>query len=103
VFELLFAFGVEKFPVRIEDSECRNAPGDRDVVLLRDIDVFVHVSDVDVDEDEVFLEEFSIGTLVVVDVEDLAVAAPVAAEVEQDALVFAAGTNESGGDVGVGV
>ena len=38
-----------------------------------------------------------------VDVEDLAVAAPVAAEVEDDALVFVAGLLESGGDFGLGV
>ncbi len=38
-----------------------------------------------------------------VDVEDLAVAAPVAAEVEDDALVFGAGLLEGGGDVGFGI
>ena len=47
-----------------------------------------HLADVDVDEDEVFGEEFEVGRLVEVDVEDLAVAAPVAAEVEDDAFVF---------------
>ncbi len=61
------------------------------------------MADVDVDEDKVFGEELGVGALVVVDVEDLAVAAPVAAEVEEDALVFAAGLGEGGGDVGGGV
>ena len=46
------------------------------------------VADVDVDEDEVLGKELGVGALVDIDVEDLAVAAPVAAEVEDDALVF---------------
>ena len=103
MLELLLAFGVEEFAVGVDDGEGGNAFGDGDVVLLRDIDVLVHVTDVDVDEDEVFGEEFGVGALVIVDVEELAVAAPVAAEVEEDALVFAAGLGESGGDVGGGV
>ena len=41
--------------------------------------------------------------MVEVDVEDLAVAAPVAAEVEDDALVLEAGLLEGGGDVGFGI
>ena len=52
------------------------------------------------DEEEVLFEEFQVGALVEVDVEDLAVAAPVAAEVQDDALVLAAGLGEGGGDVG---
>ena len=84
-------------------GEGGNAFGDGDVVLLRDVDVLVHVTDVDVDDDEVFGEDLGVGTLVIVDVEDLAVTTPVAAEVEEDALVLAAGADEGGGDVGVGV
>ena len=103
VLELLFAFGVEEIAVCVDHGESGNAFGDGDFVLLRDIDVLVHVTDVDVDEDEVFGEEFGVGALVIVDVEELAVAAPVAAEVEEDAFVFAAGLGESGGDVGGGV
>ena len=103
VLELFFAFGVEKIAVRVDDGERWNAFGDGDVVLLRDVDVLVHVADVDVDEDEVFGEELGVGALVIVDVEELAVAAPVAAEVEEDALVFGAGADEGGGDVGGGV
>src|SRR3979411_1617663 len=102
VLEFLLAFGVEEFAVGVDHGEGGNASGDGDVVLLRDIDVLVHVTDVDVDEDEVFGEEFGVGTLVIVDIEDLAIAAPVAAEVEEDVLVFAASTVESCGDIGGG-
>ena len=71
------------------------------LIFFRDIDVFVHVADVDVDDDIVLREELGVGALVVVDVEDLAVAAPVAAEVEKDAFVFVASPCQGGGDVGV--
>ena len=103
MFELLFTFGVEKFPVGIKDRECRNALSDGDVVPFGDIDVFIHLADVDMNQNKVFLEEFSVGTLMVVDVENLAIAAPVAPEVEQNSLVFAVGADESGGDVRVSV
>ena len=38
-----------------------------------------------------------------VDVEDLAVTAPVASEAEKDALVLGAGPVQRGGDVGLGI
>ena len=65
--------------------------------LCGDVEVLVHVADVDVDEDEVLVEERRRWGLVEVDVEDLAVAAPVAAEVEDDALVLGFGLLEAGG------
>jgi hypothetical protein len=61
------------------------------------------VADVDVDEEEVLVEDLEVGTLVQVDFEDLAVAAPVAAEGEDDALVLVAGLPEGGDDIGLGV
>jgi hypothetical protein len=103
VLELLFAFGIQKISISIDYCEGGDAFGDGHVVFLRDIDIFVHVTDVDVDEDEIFGEEFGVGTLAVVDVEKLAVAAPVAAKVEENAFVLAAGLGEGGGDVGSGV
>jgi hypothetical protein len=103
VFELLLMFGVKEFAVGVEYSECGDTFGDRNIVFLRDVDILIHVADVDVDEDEVFGEELGVGALVVVDVEDLTVAAPVAAEVEQDAFVLPARPGNGDGDVGRGV
>src|ERR1700692_4759790 len=96
-------FGVKEFAVGVEDSECGDAFGDRDIVFPRDIYILIHVADVDVDKDEVFGEELGVGALVVVDVENLTVAAPVAAEVEQDAFVLAARPGDGDGDCGRGV
>ena len=61
------------------------------------------MADVDVDQDEVGLEDGQVRGVVEVDVEHLAVAAPVAAKVEQDALVGGGGGLEGGGEVGLGL
>jgi hypothetical protein len=103
VFKLFVMLGVEEFAMGVEDGECGNAFFYRNIVFLGDGDILVHVTDVDVDEDEVFGEKLSVGTLVIVDVEYLAVAAPVAAEVEEDAFVLAARLGDGSGDVGLGV
>ena len=103
MFELFVVFGVEELAVRVEYGEGGNAFFDGDVVFFGDSYVLVHVADVDVDEDEVFGEELGVGALMVVDVEDLAVAAPVAAEVEEDALVLAGCAGDGDGDVSGGV
>ena len=87
----------------VEDGEGGDAFGMGTPYFFADVDVVIHVADVDVDEDEVLGEEFGVGLLVEVDVEDLAVAAPVAAEVEDDALVLALACGDGGGDVGAGV
>ena len=87
----------------VEDGECGNAFVDGNLVLVGDVDVVVHLADVYVDEDEVLASSSALGLLVEVDVEDLAVAAPVAAEVEDDAFVLGAGLGDGGSYVGGGV
>jgi hypothetical protein len=103
VLELLVALGVEELAVGVEDGESRDTFFDGDEVLVGDGDVVVELADVDVDDDEVTVEELEVGRLMEVDVEDLAVAAPVSTEVEDDTLVLGAGLGEGGGDVGLGV
>jgi hypothetical protein len=103
VLELLVSLRKEQFALRVEDSERGYTFVDGNLILLRDLDVVVVLADVDVDQDELLIEQCEVWRLVEVDVEDLAVAAPVAAEVEDDALVFAAGLGECGVDVRRGV
>ena len=103
VAELGGLLRVEKLAVGVEDGESGNPLLERDVVFFGYVQVFIKVADIDMDNDKVLVEEFEVGTLMEVDVEDLAVAAPVAAEVEDDAFVFEAGLFESSGDVGFGV
>jgi hypothetical protein len=103
VSELGCLLGVEKLAVGVEDGESGNSLLERDIVLFGYVEVFVEVSDVYVDEEKVFVEEFQVGALVEVNVEDLAVTAPVATKVENDTLVLESSLLESGSYVGFGI
>jgi hypothetical protein len=103
VAELGGLLGVEKLAVGVEDGESGNSFFKRDVVFFGDVEIFVEAADVDVDEEKVFVEEFQVWGLMEVDVENLAVAAPVAAEVEDNAFVLEAGLLESRSDFGFGI
>jgi hypothetical protein len=100
VAELGGLLGIEKLAIGVENGESGNSLLEGDVVLFGYVEVFIEAADVDVDEEEVLVEEFQVWALVEVDVEDLAVAAPVAAEVEDDSFVLEAGLFESRGDFG---
>jgi hypothetical protein len=100
VSELGGLLRVEKLAVGVEDGESGNSLLEGDVVLFGYVEIFIETADVDVDEEEVLVEEFQVWALMEVNVEDLAIAAPVAAEVEDDSLVLEAGLFESGGDFG---
>ena len=73
------------------------------MILLGYAHIAIHMADVDMDDDEVSGDQFGVRGLVVVNVEQLAVAAPVAAEVEDDAFVLAASPLNRGSDVGCGL
>jgi len=101
--------GEDDVALVVEYGECGDAM-EIDAAALGDVEVGVDVANVDVDLDEVFGEELVVGGLVGVDVEDLAIAAPVAAEVDEDTLVLAVGQGDGGveivlgsGDFGVNV
>jgi len=100
VSELGGLLRVEKLAIGVEDDESGNSLLEGDVVLFGYVEVFIEAADVDVDEEEVLVEEFQVWALMKVDVENLAIAAPVAAEVEDDSLVLEAGLFESRGDFG---
>ncbi len=51
--------------------------------MLREIDVLVHVTDVDVHQNEVGLENRPVRVIVKIDIQHLAIAAPVPAEIDQ--------------------
>jgi hypothetical protein len=103
VSELGGLLRVEKLAIGIEDCESGNPLLERDIVLFGNVEVLIEAAYVDVHQQEVLVEEFQVGALMEVDVENLAVTAPIAAEVEDDSLVLQAGLFESGGDFGFGV
>ena len=92
----------DDFAVVVEDSEGWDAV-EVYAAALGDVKVGVNAADIDIDLDEVFGEELGVGALVKVDVEDLAVAAPVASEVYEDTLVGAMGFGDAGFNIFVGV
>ena len=101
--KLAGALAEEELAVLVEDGEGWNAFFERHLVAGGDGRVHVHVADIDVYEDEVAFQDRAVGGVVQVDVEYLAVAAPVAAEVEQDALVALGCGAQCGVEVGAGV
>ena len=68
--------------------------------LLRDVDVLVHVTDVDVHQNVVRIENRPVRVVVKIDIQHLAIAAPVPAEIDQDALVCSSRSLESGRNFG---
>ena len=98
----LVALREDDFAVVVEDGESRDAV-EVYAAAFGDVEVGVDAADVDVDLDEVFGEEIGVGLLVEVDVENLTVAAPVAAEIYKDTLVSASGFGDAGFEVFVGV
>ena len=103
LLELAASLAVEEATVSVEHGEGRDALLERDVVLVGDVGVVVVAADVDVDEDEAPVEQLGVGLLTEVNVEDLTVAAPVAAKVEDDALVLAGSGGQSIANFSVGV
>ncbi len=94
---------VEQLAFLAEYGQCGNAFVQRNLVAGSEVEIRIHVPDVHVDQDEVGFENGPVAGVMEVDVQHLAVAAPVAAKVEQDALVGSRGGLESGGDIGFGL
>lgn len=103
VLKLAGFLAVEEAAVGIENSESGDAALEGNVILGGEIGVVVVVADVDVDEDVAGVEECVVGLLMKVEIEDLAVAAPVTAEVEDDALMLARGDSKGVADFSMGV
>jgi hypothetical protein len=103
VSELGGLLGVQHLAVSAEDCEGRNTLLEGNAVLFGDINVLVEVANVNVDQEKILFEEIQIRRLMQIDVEHLAVAAPVATKVEDDALMLKASLLEGSGDVGCGI
>ena len=82
---------VEEFAVGIEDSDGRDAILNRNLVFFGDVEIFVHLTDVDVGDEEGFAESGSDFGTVEGFVEDVAIEAPVAAENEENAFMSGGG------------
>jgi hypothetical protein len=90
VFKLFLALGIEEFAVGVQHGKSRYALADWYMVLVRDVQVMVDVADVDMNHDVVLGEEFGIGCLMVVEVQYLAVPAPISAKIQQYTFLIVA-------------
>jgi hypothetical protein len=93
----------DELAVGVEDGDCWDAPIERDIVFLGDVEILVHFADVHVDDEEGPVKGGSDFRAVEGFVENVAVVAPVAAEDEEDALVGGRGGVDDLRDLGLGV
>lgn len=100
IFELASLLRIEQLALRIEHRECGDSFFDGNPIFLRHIEVAIHLTDVDRDDDEILCQESGVGFLAKVDIEHLTISAPVSTEVEDDALVLGTGFLEGGSDIG---
>ena len=93
----------EELAIGIEDGEGGYTAVERDIVFFGDVQIFVHLADVDMDDEERFVEGGSDFGAVEGFVENVTIEAPVAAKDDENALVGRGGRLESFGDFLVGV
>jgi len=89
MLKLFLALCVEQISMGVQECERGNSFGNWNVILAGDVDVMIHVANVDADDNIISGQEFGIGRLLVIVVKYLAVPTPVASEFEQDALMAA--------------
>jgi hypothetical protein len=103
MLELFICLGVKQLAGRIEYSQGRHTLLQRNAVVLCDVEVMVILLDINIHEDEVLRQQLGIRRLMKVEIENLAVATPVATEGEDDLLMLFASSDDSGRDLGVSV
>jgi hypothetical protein len=82
---------VEEFAVGIEDRDGRNTILNGNLVFFGDVEILVHLTDVDVGDEEGFAESGSDFGTVEGFVKDVAIETPVAPENEENAFVSGGG------------
>ena len=102
-FKFAALLAEKQVAVGIEDRDGGNAAVERNVVPFGDVEILVHVADVDMDDFERFIEGRSDFQAVQGFVENVAIEAPVTAEDDEDALVGSGSSKEGLGDLMVGV
>jgi hypothetical protein len=105
-FEFAAFLTEEKFAVGIEDSEGGNAAIEGDIIFFGEVEIFVLLADIDVDDEKSFVEGRSDFWAVEGLVENMTVEAPVGTKDDEDPLVGSCCSMKSFGDflgsVGIG-
>ena len=93
---------VKELAALAEHSEGRNALAQRNLVALGDVEILIQASDIDVNEDVVGLQKGPIGRVMKIQIKNVAIGAPIAAEVQDDPLVSRGRCGEGRGLCGEG-
>jgi len=101
LLELRSLRAVKQLAALAQNRQLGNASLEWNSVLFGQIDILVEMADVDVDQDEIGIENRPVLFIVKIDVEYLAIAAPVPTEIEQNASMGGCRALESGVDVGL--
>ena len=102
-FKFAALLAEKQLAVGIEDGDGGNAAVERNVVLFSDVEILVHVADIDMDDFKRFIEGRSDFLAVEGFVENVAIEAPVTPEDDEDALVGRGSSMEGLGDLMAGV
>ena len=86
-FEFAALLREEELAIGIEDSDSGDAAVEGDVILFGDVEITVHFADIDVNDEERFVERGSNFGGVESFIEDMAVEAPITAEDDKNTFV----------------
>jgi len=89
--ELPVFLAVQQLSMFVQHGQRRHALVHRNLIPRRQIQIHVLVPDVHPHQNEIALQNGPVGRIVKVDVQHLAVAAPVAAKIEQNPLMRRSG------------
>ena len=101
--ELTRLLAVEQLTVITEHGDCGDAFVQRNLIVRGDVDIGVIPSNVDVHQNVIGLEQRPVGRIVKVQIENMAIGAPIAAKVQDHAFVGRRGALERGGKVSRGL
>ncbi len=90
---------VEKFAALAENGKGRNALSQRDLVPFGDVEILIQAPDIDVDQDVVRFQNRSIGRVMKITIKNVAIGAPIAAEVQDDSFMTRGRCGEGRGQV----
>jgi hypothetical protein len=102
-FELTAFLAEEEFAIGIKNSDGGDAAIERNIVFFGDVEILIHLADVDVGDDKGSVERGGNFGRVKGFVEDMAIKAPVAAEDQEDPFVGSRGGVQSFRNFLVGV
>jgi len=102
-FEFTAPLAEEELAAGIEDGDGGDTAVERDFVFFGDVEILVHLSDVDMDDEERFVEGGSDFRAVEGFIENMAIETPVAAKDDENTLVGSGGGFDSFRDFLVGI